>query len=160
MLENKRSPNNYKGLGFTDCKDSTSEVKQAKIVEKADKRPSDVADLFKMDPDSTNEGIRAFDSARIKFKPSISSRTDFVRITNKTSASTTVENAKHPLALKHGQGLMKSKIQPRPEKPLRRQNIIYPKGNYNQVNQNYHPHNGYQFQQLCSLGIIPAISFC
>ncbi|GKA01723.1 hypothetical protein Tco_0674388 [Tanacetum coccineum] len=57
MLENQRSPNDIKGLGFTDCKDSTSEVKQAKIVEKADKKPFDVANPFKRDLDSTNEGI-------------------------------------------------------------------------------------------------------
>ncbi|GJZ59844.1 hypothetical protein Tco_0615660 [Tanacetum coccineum] len=68
MLKNQRSPNDRKGLGFTD-KASTSEVKLAKTIEKAEKGLSDVsslADPFKRDSASTVEGIRAFNTTELK----------------------------------------------------------------------------------------------
>ncbi|GJU17850.1 hypothetical protein Tco_1145816 [Tanacetum coccineum] len=102
LRESQRSPNNRKGLGFTDCKASTSEVKMVKTSENADKRASDVLDPedpFERDPASAIEGIRAPDAAATKLKPSMQSRTNFVQITKKTSSSATVENTKQPPAL-------------------------------------------------------------
>ncbi|GJS76403.1 hypothetical protein Tco_0726284 [Tanacetum coccineum] len=151
MIENQRLYKDKKGLGFTEHKTSTSGVKTGKIsknsaikltVDPAQPEPSE------REPASTDEGYRATVSAGRILKPILQNRNEFVQITKKMSPSATIGNTKQPPALKLGQGLEKSKIQTRPKMPLRRPNTVFPKSNYHQVNWNYSPHQGYQFQPL------------
>nr|GEX50103.1 hypothetical protein [Tanacetum cinerariifolium] len=86
MLENQRLHNDRKGLGFTDHKVSTSEVKTSKTSKSVFKSTSDVpdqADPHEKDPASVRKGIRALVTTDTKLKPSMQSRTNFVQITKK-----------------------------------------------------------------------------
>ncbi|GJR78708.1 retrovirus-related pol polyprotein from transposon TNT 1-94 [Tanacetum coccineum] len=102
------SSKDKKGLGFTECEASTSEVKQMNFTKNAVKGVSDEtdpADPSERDPTSETQGIRHPETTNTSFDPSTSSRTDFVLVTKKRSSNVTVENVKQAPTLKHGKGL-------------------------------------------------------
>ncbi|GKC84507.1 hypothetical protein Tco_1140224 [Tanacetum coccineum] len=150
-LQNKYNKlrNDKKGLGFTDDKASPNGVKTREMGKDSTRKVSvDPAhpEPSARDPTSVNKGFRATVSAGEILKLILQNRNEFVQKTKKISPRTTVGNTKQPPALKPGQRLAKSKIQTRPKTPLRRPNTVFPKSNYHQVNWNYSPHQGYQFQ--------------
>ncbi|GJV10594.1 hypothetical protein Tco_1352135 [Tanacetum coccineum] len=95
MLSNQKSFKDKKGLGFSECKDSTSKTKQVKFSQSVTTVVSDGTDPAnppERDPASATQGIRPPETARTSFDPATSSRTDFVIITKKKSPNTTVRN--------------------------------------------------------------------
>ncbi|GKD90142.1 hypothetical protein Tco_1365649 [Tanacetum coccineum] len=78
---NHKSSKDKKGLGFTECETSTSEVKQVKFAKSAVNNASDgavSADSSKRDSASATQGIRLPKTAKTIFDPSTSSKMDFV----------------------------------------------------------------------------------
>ncbi|GJS11868.1 hypothetical protein Tco_0368664 [Tanacetum coccineum] len=112
---------------------------------------------YAMVPSSENAGCRGTASAKETLEPILQNRSEFVHVTKKSSPSAIVGNVKQTPALKLSQGLGKSKIQTRPNMPLRRPNTLYPKSDYHQVGWNYSSQPGYEFQppNFGSLGPYP-----
>ncbi|GJS86857.1 hypothetical protein Tco_0769493 [Tanacetum coccineum] len=147
--EERRSQKDKQGLGFTEDRASTSEVKTRKLgldsVEMATKEPVEPVPSAR-EPASSDVGNRPSTEVYKFFDSNVIKRTSTVQITKKPLPNATVNNVKQSLALKLGQGLGRSKIQTRPKTPHRIPNTLYPKSDYHQVGWNYSTQQGYQFQ--------------
>ncbi|GJY65117.1 hypothetical protein Tco_0466577 [Tanacetum coccineum] len=95
MIENQRLQKDKKGLGFTEDKALTSEVKTRKIGQDSAKRSSvESASTvpYAREPNSENVGYRGTASAKEILEPILQNRSEFVQVTKKTSPSATVRN--------------------------------------------------------------------
>ncbi|GJS15184.1 hypothetical protein Tco_0409656 [Tanacetum coccineum] len=136
MIENQRTQKDKKGLGFTEDRASTSEVKMRKLGLDAE----ETGTVEPLEPvpsarEPASSDIGNLPSAEICeiLDSNIIKRTSSVQITKKSVPNATIGNMKQTPTLKLGQGLGKSKIQTRPKTPHRRPNTLYPKSDYHQV---------------------------
>ncbi|GKB11873.1 zf-CCHC domain-containing protein [Tanacetum coccineum] len=114
ISENQISQKDKKGIGFTEDRASTSEVKTGKIGQESGKTPTiEPAEPIPSARElaSSNEGDRPPAKVCGILDSNLIKRTSSVQINKKTLPNATVENVKQTLALKLGQGLGRSKFQ-------------------------------------------------